>query len=90
MVAFRLATEGEDVPVRRVPSNATSAALENTPLLVPPEAIPKGVPRVSADIYEVPVVAVRVPTLRVGNVVEPRAASTMKELADEMVFPDAA
>ncbi len=82
-VAVMDVTDGLEVETRRVPSNATSAAFEKLPANVPPEAMPSGVPRVSADIYEVPDVAVRVPTFNVGKVVEPFEASIWKELAEE-------
>ncbi len=79
------ATDGLEVETRRVPSYATRAAVEKPAAFVPPEAMPRGVPRVKALIYDVPEVAVSVPTLSVGNVVEPFAASIWKEFAEPIV-----
>ena len=86
-VAVNVESDGLDVPMRRVPSNATRAEFEKALLFVPPEDTPRGVPRVRVEIYDVPVVAVSVPTFRIGNVVEPFAASMMKEFAELTVLP---
>ena len=86
-VALREVRDGVEVPISLVPSNEMRADPEKSELLVPPDAIASGVPRVRAVMYEVPVVAVSVPTLRVGNVVEPFAESIMKESADETAVP---
>ena len=86
-VAVNVESDGLDVPMRRVPSKATRAEFEKALLFVPPEDTPRGVPRVRVEIYDVPVVAVRVPTFNIGNVVEPFAASMMKEFAELTVLP---
>ena len=63
-VAVNVEKEGLDVPMRRVPSNATNAEPEKTVLFVPPFAIERAVPRLSELMYEVPDVAVRVPVFK--------------------------
>ena len=87
LVAVMKETDGLEVPMRRVPSKETRVAFEKADALVPPLDTPSGVPRVREEMNDVPVVAVRVPTFNIGNVVEPLAASMMKEFAELTVLP---